>query len=139
MAKKQKKKAVKEKEVIKIEPIKVVPEEEAPRMEETTMSDITSTEEAIAKVTQLLANEDKRSMISRVNDAEIKACATELVLSEVFGDKVSKEYVKNFLLLRISQGGEGRKEIIDVTKGYQQRVQESLRNKFMRFVGQQPL
>lgn len=104
-----------------------------------TLDTISTTEEAIANVTKLLADEEKRSMITRLSDSEIKACASELTLAEVFDDKVSSKYVKHFLLHRISLGGEGRKEIIDVTKGHLQAQHETLKNRFMRFFGRQPL
>lgn len=93
------------------------------------LSDISTSEEAYGKLMALLADETKRNMISDLTGQEIIHVAALAAVADQYDIKLLKEYLKNFLLLRISKDRQGRKEIAALAG---QKIQEAqnLRQKF---------
>jgi len=78
------------------------------------LSDVSTTEEAMGKIIALLANEDKYKLITDVEQNEISNIAGLLAIADTYDITLLKNYLKNYLLLRISKKRLGRKEIVEM-------------------------
>jgi len=78
------------------------------------LSDVSTTEEAMGKIIALLANEDKYKLITDVEHNEISNIAGLLAIADTYDITLLKNYLKNYLLLRISKKRLGRKEIVEM-------------------------
>jgi len=99
------------------------------------VSDVSSQEEALAKVSVLLADETRKKMISELPDEEqVKNVAVLLAIAKKYNVPFINDVIDNYLLLQISQKRKGRKEIVDMIKGNSDRVSEGLRGKLRRLL-----
>jgi hypothetical protein len=78
------------------------------------LTDVSTTEEAMGKIIALLANEDKYKLITDIQYDEISTIAGLLAIADTYDITLLKNYLKNFLLLRISNRRQGRKEIVEM-------------------------
>ena len=78
------------------------------------LTDVSTTEEAMGKIIALLANEDKYKLITDIQYDEISTIAGLLAIADTYDIPLLKNYLKNFLLLRISNRRQGRKEIVEM-------------------------
>lgn len=78
------------------------------------LTDVSTTEEAMGKIIALLANEDKYKLITDIQYDEISTIAGLLAIADTYDIVLLKNYLKNFLLLRISNRRQGRKEIVEM-------------------------
>lgn len=89
------------------------------RGEDFKESEVYGTEEALARISMELLHptEDKLFTITDVTPAEIFGIPTLMAFSKMFGSKMSDEWIKKFLLLRISRLRSGRTEFTIVLSG----------------------
>lgn len=73
-------------------------------------------EEAFAKIAMLLGNTRSPKILTELDDREIKLAAALYAVSEKTGDTTIISFLTNFLLLRVSNKREGRKELLEVAK-----------------------
>ena len=75
-----------------------------------------TTDEAIAKIGMILAESRDPMLLSEIDEHEIKACAALLVVAKKCGDHMLKEFVFNYLRLRVSKKRKGRSELLDIAR-----------------------
>lgn len=82
--------------------------------EQEVIDDVSSSDEATAKIMALLANDDKFKVISELSDAEIHSFAALQSIAETYKSKLLQSYIKNVLLMKISRHRKGRTEVIEL-------------------------
>jgi hypothetical protein len=104
--------------------------------ESELLSDVATSEEALGKIMALLANEDKYKLITELGDGEISHFAGLLAIADTYDIQLLKNYLKNYLLLRISKKRQGRKEIIEMgVARMREQGQQGVMNRFKSFFG----
>jgi hypothetical protein len=98
------------------------------------MADVSTQEEALAKVTVLLADKKKREVITDLNDEEIKLMSAITAVSKSYKMTMAKDFINELMLLRISKNRLGRKEIIDLSRGVQQAQAMNVRSRLRRIL-----
>lgn len=73
-------------------------------------------EEAFAKIAMLLGKTSTPKILSELDDREIRLCAALYAVAEKAKDEMILSFLNNFLLLRVSNRREGRKELLEVAK-----------------------
>jgi hypothetical protein len=91
----------------------------AEREKEAPSSEVFGTEEALAKIAmELLKPEGEKLLtVTDVTPEEIFGLPTLLSFSDYFKSKLIKDWIRNFLLLRISRLRMGRREFILLSTG----------------------
>jgi hypothetical protein len=89
------------------------------KREDTTESEVFGTEEALAKISLELINPISKKLftVTDVTPSEIFGIPTILAFAEKFKSKISKDWIENFLLLRISRLRIGRTEFVVILSG----------------------
>lgn len=90
-------------------------------------SEVTSPEEAQAKICMILAKTENPEILSDLNDMEVKILAGLMTVGDMTNNQILNKFIKNFLLLRISLDRKGREEIIRVGTT-QKSMEEKLKN-----------
>jgi hypothetical protein len=89
------------------------------KREDTRESEVFGTEEALAKISmELLSPVDKKLYtVTDVTPSEIFGMPTLMALAGLFKSDIAKDWVEDFLLLRISRLRAGRTEFVVVLSG----------------------
>lgn len=89
------------------------------KREDTRESEVFGTEEALAKISMELLDpaEKKLFTVTDVTPSEIFGMPTLLRLTDIFKSTIGKDWVEDFLLLRISRLRAGRTEFVVVLSG----------------------
>lgn len=90
------------------------------RDKEPTVSSIIGLEEALAQLSMEFMNpttEDKLFTITDITPQEIFGISTLMSLAETFNSELMRNWVNNFLRLRISRFRMGRKELLMLGSG----------------------
>lgn len=98
---------------------------------EAPESSIVGTEEALARIAMelLKPTEEKLFTVTDVTAEEIFGLATLLRYAKIFKSKVIEDWIKEFLLLRISRFRLGRREFIMLSTGIKEASEEKRRGK----------
>lgn len=82
-------------------------------------SEVFGTEEALAKISMelLQPNEEKLLTVTDVTPTEIFGIPTMMELGKIFKSKISENWLREFLMLRISRLRAGRTEFVIVLSG----------------------
>lgn len=70
----------------------------------------------------LLASTDKIKLLTRLNNSELRDISTLYYMMEVLEIDEIKSMLDNLVQFKVSEGGKGRKEIVDVLKGKGQQM-----------------
>ena len=89
------------------------------RGEDIRESEVFGTEEALAKISMELLEprDEKLFTVTDVTATEIFGLPTMMELGKIFKSKLSENWIKDFLLLRISRLRAGRTEFVIVLSG----------------------
>ena len=71
---------------------------------------------------ELLADTDKIKLLTRLSSGEIRDISTLIYLVEILEMQEIQPLLDNFIQFKVSEGGKGRKEIVDVLKGKGQQM-----------------
>ncbi len=88
--------------------------------------EVTTVDEAIAKIAMILGKSEKIRLLTDIDDAEIKQVAALLVVADVVKDDNLKNFCVNFMELRVSKKRKGRTELLDLAKSSGQAAQQKL-------------
>jgi len=82
-------------------------------------SEVFGTEESLAKISLELLDpkDDKLLTVSDITPIEGFGIPTMMSLGKIFNSDLSKEWIRNFLLLRISRLRSGRTEFVIILSG----------------------
>jgi hypothetical protein len=78
--------------------------------------DSLTTDEALAKISILLAESKNPKLLSELSEHEIKLCAALYVIGNKFNDSMILDFLLNFLNLRVSLKRKGRDELLQIAK-----------------------
>lgn len=89
------------------------------RGEDFKESEVYGTEEALARISMelLKPEEEKLLTVTDVTPIETFGIPTMMSFAKLFGSKLSEEWIKKFLLLRISRLRSGRTEFTIILSG----------------------
>jgi len=96
------------------------------RREDAPSSEVFGTEEALAKIAMEMLKPDGQKLftVSDVTPREIFGICYMLRYAEIFNSSIMKNWVKDFLLLRISRLRMGRREFLMMGTGMKEMVEE---------------
>jgi hypothetical protein len=81
-----------------------------------------------------LAQTSEPKTLTELDDEEIKLCASLYAVCEKTKDKMIISFLLNFLMLRVSNKRQGRKELLEVARSGQQR-EEQRTSRLKQFFG----
>ncbi|MEM2919001.1 MAG: hypothetical protein QXY62_05850 [Candidatus Altiarchaeota archaeon] len=89
------------------------------KREDTPESEIFGTEEALAKISLelLQPSDDKLKTVTDVVPSEIFGIPTILAIANIFNSNMARNWIRDFLLLRISRLRIGRTEFVIILSG----------------------
>ncbi len=91
-----------------------------------SVEDVSSVEEAIGKISMILAKSEKIKVLTDLDDEEIKQIAALLVVADVVDDKNLENFCNNFMELRVSKKRLGRRELLDLAKSSGRQAEQRL-------------
>ena len=89
-------------------------------------------DEALAKVSMLLAKTENPKVLSEVSENEIKYCSALFSVAEKMKDEMQLDFLKNFLLLRVSKARKGRQELLQIAQSVRE-LPETRMNRLKTF------
>jgi len=116
------KKEISTKEKVK-EAIKEIQREDYAQFQK---DEILTPEEAQSKIALLLAETESPDLMSEMGGEEIKLLSALQTVADQVDAMILKDFIKNFLRMRVSLKRQGRKEILEVSRGGG-RTEEKLR------------
>lgn len=73
-------------------------------------------DEAYARAIMILSKASDPKQLTRLNETEIKLLTSIITIGDYVKSSLINDFAVNFMLLRISQKGEGRKEILEIAR-----------------------
>src|SRR3972149_1730262 len=75
-----------------------------------------TTDEALARVSMLLAKTENPKVLSEVSENEIRLSASLFAVGEKMEDNMILSFLNNLLLLRVSKMRKGRGELLEIAR-----------------------
>jgi len=93
-------------------------------------SEITTPDEARAKISMILAESKNAKILSDLTDKEITLLSALQTIADQTNNKLLSKFILNFLQMRISRNRKGREEIIRVARssGEEEQMKKSFRS-----------
>jgi hypothetical protein len=110
-------------------PVEPAQKQQIPQMQmpsvnvEDDMEGIT-TDEALAKVSMILASTKNPKTLTELDDREIKLCAQLYAVANKTRNRMLTIFLWNFLNLRVSYNRKGRSELVDIARSGQMREEQ---------------
>jgi len=73
-------------------------------------------DEALAKVAMILASTKEPKTQTELDEPEIKALASLIVVAHTMKDAMLTKFCTEFMLLRVSKARKGRQELLDIAR-----------------------
>lgn len=85
-----------------------------------------SVDEALGKVAMYLSKTENPKILSEVNDTEIRLAAALYSIAERVKDDMLKNFLDNFLYLRVSNKRKGREELLKIAQSVREMPESRL-------------
>jgi hypothetical protein len=93
---------------------------------EGDVNQVTTTDEALARVAMILATTKKKKLLTEIDEAEVVSLACLKVVAAKTKDSMLNDFCDNFMLLRVSKKRQGRKELLEIEKASRQMPEQRL-------------